>query len=97
MESTYPFRIGAINWNGVAMNAVIITGLTREDEDSFIASEVNHQILANNLEISAAPAKWAVFVASAMPLPTAKASARPRRHQNGDATTTPTASSSQTS
>jgi hypothetical protein len=62
MESTYPFRIGAINWNGVAINAVIITGLTREDEDGFIASEVNHQMLANNLDISAAPAKWVVFV-----------------------------------
>ncbi len=61
MNSNYDWKTGAINWGGIAMNAVIIAGLTREDEDGFAVSVVTNQILADHQDISAAPARWAVF------------------------------------
>src|SRR6266851_4767596 len=62
MESTHPYRIGPINWNGREMNAVVIADLTRENiEEGLVAAALANRILAENLDVSAPPAKWAVF------------------------------------
>ena len=57
----YEWRSGRINWDGVEMNAVVIVRLTLEDEDSFVPQALATKILGDNLDISAAPARWAVF------------------------------------
>jgi hypothetical protein len=62
MESTHHYRIEPINWSGREMNAVVIADLTRENiEEGLVAVVLANRILAENLDVSAPPAKWAVF------------------------------------
>ena len=62
MEAFNPYVIGPINWNGRKLNAVIISGLTRENiEDGPLAGVAASRVLAENPDLSEPPAKWAVF------------------------------------
>ncbi len=62
MEAFNPYVWGPINWNGRKLNAVIISGLTRENiEDGPLAGLAASRVLAENPDLSEPPAKWAVF------------------------------------
>ncbi len=62
MVSNHIYSIGAIDWNGRKLNAVVISNLTRENiEEDLTAAVLANRILVENRDISAPPAKWAVF------------------------------------
>jgi hypothetical protein len=62
MMTNHAYRIGTIEWHGLELNAVVISDLTRQNiEEELTAAVLANWILAGNPDISAAPAKWAVF------------------------------------
>lgn len=62
MISNHAYSIGTIEWDGLELNAVVISDLTRQNiEEELTAAALANWILAGNPDISAAPAKWAVF------------------------------------
>jgi hypothetical protein len=62
LAATHPYSIGLISWHGLALNAIVIKDLTQENgDDGLVAATVVYNILAENLDLAEAPAKWAVF------------------------------------
>ena len=61
-SKTYEWKVGRITWGGEQFNAFVISNLTPEeiDEDPFSAI-VGSRILAENLDLTQPPAKWAAF------------------------------------
>jgi|GEM_PF-5763196 len=61
-KKTYEWKVGRIMWGGEQFNAFVISNLTPEEiEENPFSAIVASRILAENLDLTEPPAKWAVF------------------------------------